>query len=153
METMHFKGYEGTADVDIERDVLRGKILFIDDLVTYEAATAPELKKEFQLAVDDYIETCKEIGKEPEKPFKGAFNVRISPELHKKAARRALKDNHTLNELVTRAIDLYVNALSDTNHNINVTVKLPENAVTTLVSSTDQPTNKPQWQQPEYVKH
>ena len=36
------------------RSVCRGKILFIDDLVTYEAASPATLQKEFEAAVDDY---------------------------------------------------------------------------------------------------
>ena len=38
------------------RSVCRGKILFIDDLVTYEAASPAKLQKEFEAAVDDYLE-------------------------------------------------------------------------------------------------
>ena len=41
--TRPYKGYEGTADMDMERQVCRGRILFIDDLVTYEAASPAAL--------------------------------------------------------------------------------------------------------------
>ena len=40
----------------------------------------------FEEAVDDYLELCKEEGKEPEKPFKASFNVRTGTDLHRKAA-------------------------------------------------------------------
>lgn len=45
-----------------------------------------EIKTAFEEAVDDYVETCKEVNKKPEKSFKGSFNVRIPSELHKDAA-------------------------------------------------------------------
>ena len=51
----------------------------------------------FYAAVDDYLEFCKEVGKDPEREYKGTFNVRISPELHKKLALRAFKDGCSLN--------------------------------------------------------
>jgi predicted HicB family RNase H-like nuclease len=64
-----------------------------------------ELKKNFHEAVDDYLETCKALGREPNKPFKGGFNVRISPEMHKKAIERATMLGISLNQLVQKAIE------------------------------------------------
>lgn len=104
-----YKGYSGSVDVSAEDHCLFGKILFITDLVTYEAETVSDLEAEFIAAVDDYILTCKEIGKDPQRPFKGSFNVRISPELHRKAALEAYKEKISLNELTDRAISTYVN--------------------------------------------
>jgi predicted HicB family RNase H-like nuclease len=55
--------------------------------------------------VENYIRTCKELGRKPQKTFKGQFNVRIHPELHKKAAMEAAKRNVSLNKLVETAIE------------------------------------------------
>ena len=49
-----------------------------------EGESAKELLDDFHGAVDDYLETCKAEGKEPEVAFKGSFNIRLSPDLHKK---------------------------------------------------------------------
>lgn len=142
MDILVYKDYEGTAELDMERQVCRGKILFIDDLVTYEADTPAKLKKEFEAAVDDYIETCASLGWKPKKPLKGQFNVRIPPDLHKAAVLRAMADNVKLNDVVVRAMAAYVNASSTVNHNVHVTVAIPEESVKTLMSSA---TSKPQW--------
>jgi len=135
MDVLKYKDYEGTAELDMERKVCRGKILFIDDLVTYEADTPAKLQHEFEAAVDDYIETCSSLGREPQKPLRGQFNVRIPPAMHKDAVLRALTDKVKLNDVVVRALDafLYVNA--DVNHNILVTVNLPQESMDTLVST------------------
>ena len=109
MKTIKYKGYEGTADVDMEDFVCRGKILFIDDLITYQADSPADLAKEFQAAVDDYLETCKLLGREPKKPLKGQFNVRVSSDLHKKATLRGLEDGTNLNKVVAKALDGYLN--------------------------------------------
>lgn len=106
---LEYNGYSGSIEVSTEDNCLFGKILFISDLVTYEAETITDLKAEFIEAVNDYVLTCKEIGKEPQKPFKGSFNVRVSSELHRKAALEAYKNQLSLNELVSKAIDEYVN--------------------------------------------
>lgn len=58
--------YKGTVEVDLVNYVCRGKVLFIDDVVTYEADSLPELQGQFEAAVDDYINTCVEIGKDPQ---------------------------------------------------------------------------------------
>lgn len=39
-----------------------------------------ELKRTFAQSIDNYLDLCEQIGKEPEKEFKGSFNVRISSE-------------------------------------------------------------------------
>ena len=57
--------------------------------------------------MDDYLEFCKEVGKDPEREYKGTFNVRISPELHKKLALRAFKDGCSLNAAVESAMQSF----------------------------------------------
>lgn len=135
MDILKYKDYEGTAEVDMARRVCRGKILFIDDLVTYEAASPAELQTEFDAAVDDYIDTCTTLGREPQKPLRGQFNVRIPPALHKAAALRALADNVSLNDVAVRALDAFVNIHSVVSHNVRVTLNIPEESMKTLVSS------------------
>ena len=53
MEMFTYQGYQGSVETSIEDDVLHGKILFINDLVTYEATTIKKLRQEFELAVPD----------------------------------------------------------------------------------------------------
>jgi len=109
MTILKYKDYAGSADLDMDRGVLRGKILFIGDLVTYEAPTVQQLQQEFEAAVDDYVDTCKQIGKAPQKSFTGVFNVRIEPECHKALAMLAAADGRALNALVAEALHCYVN--------------------------------------------
>lgn len=67
MELLSHKGYNGSIETSLSNGVMHGKILFIGDLVTYEADSVSQLKAEFAAAVDDYLETCEAIGKKPEK--------------------------------------------------------------------------------------
>jgi predicted HicB family RNase H-like nuclease len=113
LDILKYKDYEGTAELDMSRKVCRGKILFINDLVTYEAESPATLQAEFEAAVDDYIETCVELKREPQKPLKGLFNVRISSDLHRAATIKGLEDNVSLNEVVTRALDSYLNVVPE----------------------------------------
>ena len=47
---------------------------------------------------------------EPERAYKGSFNVRISPELHKQAVIFAMAHNMSLNSLVENSIEQAVHA-------------------------------------------
>jgi predicted HicB family RNase H-like nuclease len=108
MNSFKYKGFIGSIRPSVEDDCLYGKIEFINDLITYEAETVPELKKAFETAVDDYLETCKSLGKKPEKPFKGSFNVRLGTELQREAALFAHENSMNLNELVTESVKKYI---------------------------------------------
>lgn len=103
--TLEYKGYTGSIAVSVNDGVLHGKVEFINDLVTYEGESIPELKLSFEEAVDDYLETCSLIGKKPDKKLSGSFNIRIGSELHKEVALEALRSNTSINEVVKNAIE------------------------------------------------
>jgi len=108
-----YKSYIGTVNYNADDEVFYGKIQGINDLITFEAENAKNLKIEFHNAVDDYLETCAELNKEPNKTFKGSFNIRLTTMLHKKASLIASKNRITLNEFVRKAISYAVNNESD----------------------------------------
>jgi predicted HicB family RNase H-like nuclease len=108
MNTMSYKDYIGTVNYSDEDEVFFGKIFGINDTVTFEGTSVGELKQAFREAVDDYLATCLELHKTPDKPFKGSFNVRVSPELHKNAAKEAANQSMTLNELVNVALENFL---------------------------------------------
>jgi len=64
-----YKGYFGTAEVNVVDNILFGKLLFINDIVTYVADSPEKLKVAFEEAVDDYLQTCAELGDEPNAPY------------------------------------------------------------------------------------
>jgi predicted HicB family RNase H-like nuclease len=108
-DVMKYKGFLGSVHFDGEDEIFHGKIEGISDLVTFEGKTVDELKKAFHEAVEDYIELCKEAGKEPLKSCKGSFNVRIPSTLHVEAVTVATELGISLNDLVKRAIEREVN--------------------------------------------
>ena len=83
---MEYKGYIGSVEFSETDEVFFGKVLGIRALISYEGTSAKELIEDFHGAVDAYLEMCSETGEEPEKAYKGSFNIRISPELHKQIA-------------------------------------------------------------------
>lgn len=103
--TMQYKDYLGSVEFSEEDGLFSGKVLGIRSLVSYEGRTATELVKDFHGAVNDYLALCKQEGREPEKAYRGSFNVRISPELHKQAVIAALSKQVSLNNFVENSIE------------------------------------------------
>lgn len=101
---LKYKGYIGTVNLSSEDEVFYGKIHGINDVVTFEGESVKKLKNAFEESVDDYLESCEALNKQAEKTFKGSFNVRVSSELHKKAAFIASKNSISLNDFVKKAI-------------------------------------------------
>lgn len=104
MKNLEYKGYTGSIEYSKEDDLIYGKVLGIQGLVSFEGKTGKELELDFVEAIDEYLSVCKEQGITPEKPFKGSFNVRIPTELHQKAALLAMKDKLSLNNFVAESI-------------------------------------------------
>lgn len=95
---MSHKGYNALIEFDSEDEIFVGRLLGINDIVGFHADTVAELKAAFVEAVDDYIETCRKIGKLPEKPFSGNIMLRVDPAVHAKAALAAESTSKSLNQ-------------------------------------------------------
>jgi predicted HicB family RNase H-like nuclease len=103
--TIEYNGYIGTVEYSQEDRCFFGKLDMINDLVTFEAQNVTELEENFKNAVDDYILTSKQLNREPQKAFKGVFNVRTGIELHRKAVSNALKMGVSLNTYIKILIE------------------------------------------------
>jgi len=107
-DTMIYKGYVGSVHYSDDDQVFFGKLEYIKGLVNYEGTDVKSLKKSFEEAVEDYLDLCEREGIEPEKPFKGSFNVRAGSELHRRAAMFAKEKGLNLNKVVTEALKQYL---------------------------------------------
>ena len=103
-DILQYKNYYASVHFSAPDEVFYGRILGINDLVSFEGASVKELKTSFQEAVEDYLEICASTGKMPEKTYKGTFNVRVPSNLHKEAALFAAVHNITLNDFVKKAL-------------------------------------------------
>ena len=103
-DILQYQNYYASVHFSAVDEVFYGKILGINDLVSFEGASVKELKTAFEEAVQDYLETCEAVGKVAEKTYKGTFNVRVPSTLHKEAALFAAVHNMTLNEFVKLAL-------------------------------------------------
>ena len=107
-DILQHKGYYAEIHFSAEDEVFFGKLIGINDLVNFESDSVKGLKKACIEAIEDYLKTCLEVGKMPDKTYKGSFNVRIPSDLHKQAAIFASIKNITLNDFVRYALDLTI---------------------------------------------
>ena len=107
-QTLQYKGYDGSVEYSAEDRVLHGSLLGIRDAVVYEGVDVNSLESNFRAAVDEYLAFCAAEGKTPAQPFKGSFNIRVGPDLHKRAALFAEQHNQKLNTVVSRALEEFL---------------------------------------------
>jgi predicted HicB family RNase H-like nuclease len=100
-----YKGYSAKVSVDEEKDILYGQVLGIVDVVTFEGTTVEELVEAFHESVDDYLAYCRERGEEPDKPYSGRFVLRMKPELHRKVAMAAQKNDMSMNDWIVSTVE------------------------------------------------
>lgn len=102
---LEYKGYHTRVEFDADSLVLRGRIDGINDLVNFQCDNVEDVEKEFHAAVDDYLSFCAEVGKEPDKEYKGSFNIRISPLLHRQLAQQAMCSGVSLNSYISETLE------------------------------------------------
>lgn len=102
---MEYKGYHAQVEFDAEDEILVGNVYGITDSLNFHGSSVTELEEMFHQSIDNYLEMCAAYGKKPDKEFKGSFNVRISPELHKEISLQAAQEGISLNQYVLKALE------------------------------------------------
>ena len=105
MGFLKYKGYTGSVEYSEEDKCLFGKVQgMAKGGITYEGSTVEELTTDFQEAIDDYLLLCKEKGIEPQKPYTGVLNVRLTPEIHSGVAMAANQAGISINAFIKNAV-------------------------------------------------
>ncbi|WP_299941843.1 type II toxin-antitoxin system HicB family antitoxin [uncultured Nitratireductor sp.] len=105
MNTLSYKGYSARIDFDDQDEIFVGRIAGISDVVGFHADTVSELKEAFAEAVEDYMETCARVDKEPQKPYSGKVMFRVDPETHRRAALAAELAGKSLNQWAEEVLE------------------------------------------------
>jgi predicted HicB family RNase H-like nuclease len=110
---LKYKEYRGDFEIDIEANILVGKVLGLSDSITFEGSTPEELEKSFHSSVDAYLEFCSNVGKKPEKPFSGKLAYRTDPETHHKIFLAACYAGISINKWIDETLK---SAVREENH-------------------------------------
>jgi len=104
-DVLTYKGYIGSVHFSADDNVFFGKIEGVNDLITFEGKTVQELKNAFCYMVNEHIKDCEAENIPVEKSYKGSFNIRLTPDLHRRAAIYAKIHGTTLNAFVKKSIE------------------------------------------------
>ena len=110
MKTMKHKGYSARIEYSDEDSCFVGHIAGIRDVVGFHGEAVNELKAAFEEAVDDYLETCKKVGKQPQKPYSGKLMLRIPPKVHAAVAQAAEVSGKSINQWAADLLDQAVHS-------------------------------------------
>lgn len=105
MNTMTYQGYTACIEFDDRDNIFWGKVLGINDSITFEGDTVAQLTQDFHNAIDFYVADCAALGKSPDKPASGKLLLRVPPEIHAAALVKAKAAGKSLNQWATEALD------------------------------------------------
>ncbi len=103
---MTYKGYSALIEYSEEDECLVGRVLGINDSVSFHGDSIAELRRELKLSVDAYLEACKKFNKNPDRPYSGRMNLRLPPETHKLLALEAEQKGKSINDLILMAVEV-----------------------------------------------
>ena len=89
--TMTYRGYTVSLEFDPVDNILVGRVLDIDDIISFHGESVTEFTHAFHEAVDDYVSACEKLGQAPDKPASGRLMLRVDPIVH----AAAIKATHT----------------------------------------------------------
>ncbi|MDE2762760.1 MAG: type II toxin-antitoxin system HicB family antitoxin [Gemmatimonadota bacterium] len=99
--TMEIDGYRALIQFDPDIGMSRGEFIGLNGGADFYAADVDGLRKEGAVSLKVFLEMCREDGVEPRRSYSGRFNLRISPELHARAAAAAAAEGKSLNQWIT----------------------------------------------------
>ncbi|MBV2183505.1 MAG: type II toxin-antitoxin system HicB family antitoxin [Rhizobium sp.] len=103
MNVMSYGGFSARIEFGSEDEIFFGNIAGITDVVGFHRQSVDELKRAFHEAVDDYVETCRKLGREPHKSYSGKMMFRVDPDVHARAAQAAELSGKSLNQWAEEA--------------------------------------------------
>lgn len=102
---MEYRGYHASIEYDAEDKIFVGEVFGINDSLNFHGSSVDELEEMFHQSIDNYLDICARFNKEPDKEFKGTFNVRIPPDMHRQIALQASIQKITLNQFIIKSLE------------------------------------------------
>lgn len=104
--TMSFRGYTASMVFDAEDKIIVGRVLDIDDIISFHGESVSEFEVNFHAVIDDYVSACEQLGSVPEKPPSGKLMLRVAPNVHAAALKAAARSGVSLNKWAERALSV-----------------------------------------------
>ena len=110
MNHMSYRGYTARMDFDAEDKIIVGRVIDIDDIITFHGASVAEFEAAFNTAVDGYIQACEQLGQAPDKPASGRMMLRVNPVVHAAALKASARSGQSLNKWAEKVLNAAAHA-------------------------------------------
>ena len=104
INSIAYKGNTASVIFDTEDKIIVGRVLDIDDIISFHGESVAGFESNFHAAIEDYLAASQELGSAPEKPASGKLMLRISPEIHAAALKAAARSGTSLNKWAKQAL-------------------------------------------------
>ena len=104
MNNMIYRGYTAHMDFDTEDKIIVGRVVDIDDIITFHGTSVAEFESAFKTAVDGYIHACEQLGQTADKPASGRLMLRVKPALHAAAVKASARSGQSLNKWAEKVL-------------------------------------------------
>ncbi len=104
MNSMIYNGYTARMEFDTDDKIIVGRVVDIDDIITFHGTSVAEFETAFKAAVDSYIHACEQLGQAAEKPASGRLMLRVSPVVHAAAVKASARSGQSLNKWAEKVL-------------------------------------------------
>ena len=104
MNNMTYRGYAAHMDFDTEDKIIVGRVVDIDDIITFHGTSVAEFESAFKTAVDAYIHACEQLGQTADKPASGRLMLRVNPAVHAAAVKASARSGQSLNKWAEKVL-------------------------------------------------
>jgi len=105
MNKMTYKGYTAQMEFDTDDKIIVGRVIDIDDIITFHGTSVLEFEVAMQTAVDGYLFACEQLGQVAEKPASGRLMSRVDPAVHAAALKASARSGQSLNKWAEKALN------------------------------------------------
>jgi predicted HicB family RNase H-like nuclease len=103
--TMSYRGYTASMNFDADDKIIVGRVIDIDDIISFHGESVKEFEINFHEVIDSYIASCEAVGDKPEKPASGRLMLRVAPRVHAAALKAAARSGQSLNKWAEQALN------------------------------------------------
>ncbi len=102
--SMSYKGYTVSMVFDAEDKIIVGRVLDVDDIISFHGSSVAEFESNFHATIEDYLAASIDLNSAPERPASGKVMLRIAPEIHAAALKAAARSGTSLNKWAEGAL-------------------------------------------------
>lgn len=105
---LEYKGFTASLYFEEQTMKLHGKLLGIEDTITFMANSLEDVVPQFHNAVDDFMDDCVAMGRPIPRQYSGNLMLRIDPSLHASLARISETKDVSMNTLCSDVLGAFV---------------------------------------------